>query len=90
MSGPKDSGLTRREPAEADTLAVRDGAAPNYTSGTQIRHAAHACNCIGCCHKCGTCRTWPGHTADYCALVQRQARERLEALSAGVFQQDPA
>lgn len=37
---------------------------------------AHICNCIGCCPACGTCRTWHGHTADYCAMVVRQAAER--------------
>lgn len=36
----------------------------------------HVCNCIGCCERCGTCRTWPGHTRRYCDLLVAQAEER--------------
>lgn len=39
---------------------------------------AHQCNCVGCCTKCGTCRTAPWHTHEYCELVQRQEQERVE------------
>lgn len=39
---------------------------------------AHRCNCIGCCAKCGTCRTAPWHTHEYCELVQEQEQERVE------------
>lgn len=38
----------------------------------------HQCNCIGCCTRCGTCRTAPWHTHEYCELVQRQEKERVD------------
>lgn len=49
-----------------------------YTASTP--RDGHICNCIGCCSKCGTCRTWHGHTKAYCELLQRQAVERAAAL----------
>lgn len=44
----------------------------------------HSCNCIGCCEKCGSCRTWPGHTPEYCELLQGQKEERKEFLEAAL------
>lgn len=59
-----------------DSLAQGGGASATTTP------QPHACNCIGCCPKCGTCRTWSGHTENYCALLQRQAYERSKLLAA--------
>ena len=47
----------------------------SYAQASTPREA-HYCNCIGCCRRCGTCRTWHGHTREYCNLLVRQARER--------------
>lgn len=38
----------------------------------------HICNCIGCCDKCGSCRTAPWHTEAYCELLQKQAKKRAK------------
>jgi hypothetical protein len=43
---------------------------------TQSAASGHACNCLGCCRRCGSCRTWPGHTKAYCDLLVQQADER--------------
>lgn len=40
----------------------------------------HLCNCIGCCQKCGMCRTHPDHVPDICGLRQRQQKELEAAL----------
>ena len=56
---------------------------PNWGADASTPLSAHACNCVGCCRKCGTCRTWHGHTADYCALIQRQAAERAAHIERG-------
>ncbi len=44
---------------------------------------AHVCNCVGCCPKCGTCVTWPGHTTEWCDLLvaQKAARAALASLA---------
>ena len=36
----------------------------------------HVCNCIGCCEKCGGCRTDPRHTADVCGKIAALQAER--------------
>lgn len=37
----------------------------------------HACNCIGCCVKCGQCRTAPWHekTCDKTASLEKQRKQ---------------
>ena len=57
------------------TLYAIDNSRYNYATGGNTE-PAHQCNCNGCCMKCGACRTWPGHTAEYCALLVRQRQER--------------
>lgn len=47
---------------------------------SDVTTAAHVCNCIGCCDRCGHCLTDPAHTRQYCALLQRQKREREDFL----------
>jgi hypothetical protein len=32
---------------------------------------AHVCHCIGCCTKCGHCRTDLKHTPEACKEIQR-------------------
>lgn len=41
---------------------------------------AHSCNCIGCCRRCGTCRTWHGHTPEYCDMIVRHQAEQHKLL----------
>jgi hypothetical protein len=42
---------------------------------------AHVCNCVGCCKKCGHCRTDPKHTAQACKEIQRANEIKREALA---------
>lgn len=37
---------------------------------------AHICNCIGCCPRCGSCITNPGHTMELCDMLVRHKAER--------------
>lgn len=52
-----------------------------WAAQASTQRQAHVCNCIGCCRRCGTCRTWPGHTRGYCDLLVKHARERAQLLS---------
>ena len=43
-------------------------------------YGTHVCNCIGCCEKCGGCRTDPRHTADVCGKIAALQAERARIL----------
>ena len=47
-----------------------------YSYATGGNEDAHVCDCIGCCQRCGGCRTDPKHTSSYCDLLVRQRDER--------------
>jgi len=61
------------------TLYKIDNSRYGYAAGGNTP-PAHQCNCIGCCQRCGTCRTWPGHTPEYCDLLVKQRAEREDML----------
>jgi len=56
--------------------AWRSNEGEGWNATARPGERGHCCNCIGCCKKCGTCRTAPWHNLRYCALVVRQVRER--------------
>lgn len=77
----RDEWHKRAEAAESRLAThLRDQDIPWNTGSASTPLHAHACNCVGCCPKCGTCATWHGHTTDYCSLLQRQLAERADAL----------
>lgn len=64
----------------------------SQTGAASMLAHVHACNCVGYCRSCGTCQTWAGHTAEYCAFLVRQdaARGRLlEASAPGHYLEAP-
>ena len=44
------------------------------------RGGYHVCNCIGCCERCGMCRTDPRHDAVTCAKIADLNAQRAEIL----------
>ena len=40
----------------------------------------HVCNCIGCCERCGMCRTDPRHDAATCVRIAHLNAQRARIL----------